>query len=146
MSVVPSVEYAKTRISPSDLTFGWSNCKRCFWMKHVYGVSHQGPFPGIVMSLSSRQERWYKEKHSRDFSSSLPTGMVHSTGKMLESKPIIVDGLNSLRTTIFCRTQKLVNLELARHSVYWSGRSLMHRNIAPTFITLGSTPNMSQWK
>ena len=91
-SAVPSVEYAKTRISPSDLTFGWSNCKRCFWMKHVYGVSHQGPFPGIVMSLSSRQERWYKEKHSRDFSSSLPSGVVHSTGKMLESKPIIVDG------------------------------------------------------
>ena len=91
-SAVPSVEYAKTRISPSDLTFGWSNCKRCFWMKHVYGVSHQGPFPGIVMSLSSRQERWYKEKHSRDFSSSLLSGVVHSTGKMLESKPIIVDG------------------------------------------------------
>jgi len=61
-------------------------------MKHVYGVSHQGPFPGIVMSLSSRQERWYKEKHSRDFSSSLPSGVVHSTGKMLESKPIIVNG------------------------------------------------------
>jgi hypothetical protein len=94
-STVPAVEYAKTRISPSDLTFGWSNCKRCFWMKHVYGVSHQGPFPGIVMSLSSRQERWYKEKHSRDFSSSLPSGVVHSTGKMLESKPIMVNGQES---------------------------------------------------
>ena len=64
-------------------------------MKHVYGVSHQGPFPGIVMSLSSRQERWYKKKHSRDFSSSLPSGAVHSTGKMLESKLIIVDGQES---------------------------------------------------
>ena len=94
-STVPAMEYAKTRISPSDLTFAWSSCKKCFWMKHVYGVSHQGPFPGIVMSLSSRQERWYKEKHSRDFSSSLPSGVVHSTGKMLESKPIIVNGQES---------------------------------------------------
>ncbi len=86
------MEYVKTRISPSDLTFNWTGCKKCFWMRYVLGVSHQGPFPGIVMSLSSRQERWYKEKHSRDFSSSLPSGVVHSTGKMLESKPIIVDG------------------------------------------------------
>jgi hypothetical protein len=61
-------------------------------MRYVLGVSHQGPFPGIVMSLSSRQERWYKDKHSRDFSDSLPSGVVHSTGKMLESTPIIVDG------------------------------------------------------
>ena len=44
------------------------------------------------MSLSSRQERWYKEKHSHDFSTTLPEGIVHSTGKMLESKSIIVDG------------------------------------------------------
>ena len=61
-------------------------------MRYVRGVSHQGPFPGIVMSLSSRQERWYKEKHSHDFSTTLPEGIVHSTGKMLESKSIIVDG------------------------------------------------------
>ena len=86
------MEYVKTRISPSDLTFNWTGCKKCFWMRYVLGVSHQGPFPGIVTALSSRQERWYKEKHSRDFSSSLPSGVVHSTGKMLESRPIIVDG------------------------------------------------------
>ena len=85
-------QFAKTRISPSDLTFGWSGCKRCFYMRYAYGVSHQGPFPGIVMSLSSRQEQWYKTKHSHDFSPTLPSGVVHSTGKMLESTPIVVNG------------------------------------------------------
>jgi len=85
-------QFAKTRISPSDLTFGWSGCKRCFYMRYAYGVSHQGSFPGIVMSLSSRQEQWYKTKHSHDFSPTLPSGVVHSTGKMLESTPIVVNG------------------------------------------------------
>ena len=57
--------FAKTRISPSDLTFGWSGCKRCFWIRYANGVSHQGPFPGIVTSLSAKQEGYYKDKHSR---------------------------------------------------------------------------------
>ena len=61
-------------------------------MRYAYGVSHQGPFPGIVMSLSSRQEQWYKTKYSHDFSPTLPSGVVHSTGKMLESIPIVVNG------------------------------------------------------
>jgi len=84
--------FAKTRISPSDLTFGWSGCKRCFWIRYANGVSHQGPFPGIVTSLSAKQEGYYKDKHSHDFSPTLPSGTVHSTGKMLESTPIVVNG------------------------------------------------------
>lgn len=84
--------FAKTRISPSDLTFGWSGCKRCFWIRYAHGVSHQGPFPGIVTVLSAKQEGYYKDKHSHDFSPTLPSGTVHSTGKMLESTPIVVDG------------------------------------------------------
>jgi hypothetical protein len=55
-------------------------------------VSHQGPFPGIVTSLSAKQEGYYKDKHSHDFSPTLPSGTVHSTGKMLESTPIVVNG------------------------------------------------------
>ena len=87
-----SQTYAKTRISPSDLTFGWSGCRKCFWIRYAHGVSHQGPFPGIVTSLSAKQEAYYKDKHSHDFSPTLPSGNVHSTGKMLESTPILVNG------------------------------------------------------
>lgn len=83
---------AKTSISPSDLTFGWSGCKRCFWLKYRLGVQLNTPFPGIVTALSSRQERWYKDKTSADFSPDLPAGKVHSTGKKLVSAPLVVDG------------------------------------------------------
>jgi len=90
-----TVQIAKTRISPSDLTFGWTGCRKCFWLKYRHGVSHQGPFPGIVTSLSARQERWYKQRHSHDFWSGLPSGIVDSTGKMLESTPIVVNGVQT---------------------------------------------------
>jgi len=62
-----TVQIAKTRISPSDLTFGWTGCRKCFWLKYRHGVSHQGPFPGIV----------------------------DSAGKMLESTPIVVNGVQT---------------------------------------------------
>lgn len=87
-----SRSFAKTRISPSDLTFGWNTCKRCFWMRYAHDVAHKGTFPGVVLSLSNRQEKWYKDKHSHEFSPTLPSGVVDSTGKMLESSPILVNG------------------------------------------------------
>jgi hypothetical protein len=60
-------------------------------MKYRHGVSHTGVFPGLVTVLSAKQEGWYEAKSSRDFSTSLPPGVVHSTGLMLHSAPIVVD-------------------------------------------------------
>ncbi len=84
-------QFVKTRISPSDLTFLWGDCRRCFWMKYRHGVTHTGIFPGLVTVLSAKQEGWYEAKHAHDFSTSLPNGTVHSTGLMLHSAPIVVD-------------------------------------------------------
>ena len=83
---------AKTTISPSDLTFGWSSCKRCLWLKYRHGISYSGPMPGLVMSLSRRQEKWYEDKSSHHFSTTLPNGTVHSTGLKVTSTPIVVNG------------------------------------------------------
>jgi len=84
---------ARTAISPSDLTFGSSGCKRCFWLKYRLGVQLSTPFPGIVTALAARQERWYKDKTASDFSPDLPVGKVHSTNKKLTSAPLVVDGV-----------------------------------------------------
>jgi len=86
------MDYLKTRISPSDLTFKWGECQRCFWLKYREGIIYEGIFPGIVTALSSRQERWYKRRHSHDFSATLPVGRSIDSGKMLESAPIVVNG------------------------------------------------------
>lgn len=87
-----STEFAKTTISPSDLTFSWSDCKRCFWLKYRFGIVTSGMMPGLVTSLSSRQEKWYKDKSSHHFSENLPRGVVESTGLKAQSAPIEVDG------------------------------------------------------
>ena len=62
-------------------------------MKYRKGVVHSGPFPGLVIALSSRQERWYKTRHSHEFCADLPSGVVDSTGLMINSTPIIVNGV-----------------------------------------------------
>jgi hypothetical protein len=87
-----TAQFVKTRISPSDLTFLWGDCRRCFWLKYRHGIAHFGIFPGLVTVLSAKQEAWYEAKSSHDFSTTLPTGTVHSTGLMLHSAPIVVDG------------------------------------------------------
>jgi len=87
-----NIEFAKTTISPSDLTFSWNDCRRCFWLKYRHGISTSGMMPGLVTSLSNRQEKWYKGKSSQDFSTSLPSGVVDSTGLKVQSAPIKVDG------------------------------------------------------
>ncbi|MGA1332078.1 MAG: hypothetical protein ACO31D_02860 [Ilumatobacteraceae bacterium] len=87
-----TLEFAKTTISPSDLTFLWNDCKRCFWLKYRHGIVASGMMPGLVTSLSSRQEKWYKDKSSHHFSPSLPVGVVDSTGLKVQSAPIALDG------------------------------------------------------
>lgn len=78
----------RTRISPSDLTFLWSSCKRCFWLKYRIGFELPSVFPGIVNALSSRQEAWYKASSSAEFSTGLPAGRVHSSNKLCSSAPL----------------------------------------------------------
>ena len=90
-----TIEFAKTTISPSDLTFSWNDCKRCFWLKYRHGISASGMMPGLVTSLSNRQEKWYKDKSSQDFSPTLPAGVVDSTGLKVQSSSISVDGKES---------------------------------------------------
>lgn len=87
-----NTQFAKTTISPSDLTFSWSDCKRCFWLKYRFGIVASGMMPGLVTSLSSRQEKWYKDKSSHHFSGALPSGVVDSTGLKVQSLPILIDG------------------------------------------------------
>ena len=61
-------------------------------MKYRYGIVASGMMPGLVTSLSSRQEKWYKDKSSHSFSKTLPQGVVESTGLKVQSAPIELDG------------------------------------------------------
>ena len=50
---------ARENISPSDLTFGLSTCKRCLWIKYWYKVTMPGAFP-LVGTMAALQEEHFQ--------------------------------------------------------------------------------------
>lgn len=81
----------KTFISPSDLTFGWSNCHRCLWLKYNEGLSAPVTMP-LVGTLSALQEAHYRHYNTQQVNPVLPAGSIVGAGDWVVSAPIVVDG------------------------------------------------------
>lgn len=81
-----------TPLSPSDLTFAWSECPRCFWLRYNKGLRRPFSMPGLVSTLSNMQESAYERAVAHDFSPKLPSGHVYGTGQWVESTPLVVNG------------------------------------------------------
>ena len=78
-------------ISPSDLTFTYGECKRCFWLKYNKGISTPGFMP-LVGPMSAFQEEHYRGLPSTALDKDLPQGSISKWGESVESKPIQIDG------------------------------------------------------
>jgi len=86
----PSVP-ARENISPSDLTFGLSTCKRCLWIKYWHKVTMPGAFP-LVGTFSSLQENAFRQIHTQEIDASLRPGRVTKLAEWVKSKPLTVNG------------------------------------------------------
>lgn len=82
---------ARENISPSDLTFGLSTCKRCLWIKYWYKVSMQGQFP-LVGTMAALQEEHFQGSDMPTIDPTLRPGTVTKWGEWVKSKPIVIDG------------------------------------------------------
>ena len=82
---------ARDKISPSDLTFGLSTCKRCLWIKYWFKVTMPGAFP-LVGPLSKSQEEHFRNTPMSKIDPSLAPGAVKEWGKWVTSAPIEIDG------------------------------------------------------
>lgn len=82
---------ARENISPSDLTFGLSTCKRCLWIKYWHKVVMPGSFP-LVGTLASLQEKTFTGVNTRDIDSSLRPGKVTKLAEWVKSTPIVING------------------------------------------------------
>lgn len=78
-------------ISPSDLTFLWGECKKCFWLKYREGISRPGFMP-LVGPMSAFQEQLYRNAPASAVSKSMPAGSVSHWGEKVKSVPIVIDG------------------------------------------------------
>ena len=87
----PFVPKSRTDISPSDLTFTYGQCKRCFWLKYNRGISTPGFMP-LVGPMSTFQESAYRGLPSTSLDPQLLQGKISRFGADVESTPIRIMG------------------------------------------------------
>ena len=75
-------------LSPSDLTFNWDGCKRCFYLKVKHNIVYRGVFPGMFTKMGDLTSNYYLGKPSGDISPDLPAGHVKFREKWVKSVPI----------------------------------------------------------
>src|SRR3989304_5318422 len=76
------------QLSPSDLTFAWGGCKKCFYLKVKHNITYRGPFPGMFGKMGDLTSNYYMEKSSGELSPTLPVGAVEFREKAVKSIPI----------------------------------------------------------
>jgi hypothetical protein len=82
-------------LSPSDLTFTWDGCKRCFYLKVKHNIVYRGPFPGMFGKMSDLTSNYYLDKPSSEISPELPAGIVKLREKWVKSAPISFPDIGS---------------------------------------------------
>lgn len=80
-------------ISPSDLTFLWDECPRCFYLKVVTKFNRPvAPFPTIFGTIDRAMKQAFQGHNAKEISPSLPSGKLVFTESMLTSAPIQLPG------------------------------------------------------
>jgi hypothetical protein len=85
---------AREFIAPSDLTFGFSTCRRCIWIKYQFSFELKKDFP-LVKSLSTFQEEYFRRAPMPALDPSLPAGTVKQWVQWLKSKNSVINGFET---------------------------------------------------
>jgi hypothetical protein len=81
------------KLSPSDLTFLWDECKRCFYLKVVHNFRRPwAPFPKIFGRIDRLMQAYFRDKPTSEFAPELPPGQVVFGDKWVTSVRIHLPG------------------------------------------------------
>lgn len=81
------------KLSPSDLTFLWDECKCCFYLKVVHKFSRPSvPFPSIFTKIDGLMKKFYQGKSIAEMTPDLPSGTILHDNAWVQSLPIILSG------------------------------------------------------
>src|SRR6266536_2942149 len=81
------------KVSPSDLTFLFDECPRCFWMKLAGNFPRpRTPFPKVFTLLDVQTKRFFEGKRTEDIEPGLRPGRVAFGDRWVRSGPILVPG------------------------------------------------------
>ena len=84
------------KLSPSDLTFLYDQCKYCFVLKVKYGISQPSiPIPAVFTKIANLQKDYYSGKRTEEFCPELPPGVVTHGEKWIRSENIVISGCQS---------------------------------------------------
>lgn len=77
------------RLNPSDLTFFYEDCKRCFYLKVVKNLPQPSiPLPSIFSQIANLLKNYYDGKHTSELHIALPPGIVSHSEQNVKSKVI----------------------------------------------------------
>ena len=77
------------KLSPSDLTFLWDECPRCFYLKVVHGFNRPAsPMPKIFTRIDRLMKDFFEGQPTAHISDTLPAGQVRFGEKWVTSQPI----------------------------------------------------------
>jgi CRISPR/Cas system-associated exonuclease Cas4 (RecB family) len=77
------------KLSPSDLTFTYEGCKRCFYQKVVNNIAQPSiPLPSIFSQIAGLLKDHYDGKHTSELHAALPSGIVSYGEKYVRSQYI----------------------------------------------------------
>lgn len=76
------------KLNPSDLTFLWDDCRRCFYLKVVKGMPRPyGPMAKIFILIDREMKAYYSGKRTESIAEGLPPGVIEHSEKWVESRP-----------------------------------------------------------
>lgn len=77
------------KLSPSDLTFLYEGCKRCFYLKMVSNITQPSiPLPAVFSKIAGLLKNYYDGRHTSELHISLPPGIVSYGEKDVRSEAI----------------------------------------------------------
>ncbi len=81
------------KLSPSDLTFLFDECPRCFWLKVAGNLPRpRTPFPKVFTLLDVQTKRFFEGKRTEELADELRAGRVAFGDRWIRSGPILVPG------------------------------------------------------
>jgi hypothetical protein len=80
------------KLSPSDLTFTWDECKYCFYMKVKHNIALRTAFPGMFGKMANLTSEFYMGRPAKEISEQLPSGIVKYRERFVKSAPISIPG------------------------------------------------------
>ena len=81
------------KLSPSDLTFLYEGCKRCYYLKMVHKIPQPSiPLPAIFIRIAALLKDHYQDKRTEELHLALPPGTVKYGERWVTSESIQLPG------------------------------------------------------